>query len=161
MTHDEVLKTFVYEPDTGLLRRVLGGRKPYPWRKIGKNGRYLACTVNGENVYLHRAVFLYHHGYMPDFIDHVDRDTTNNRVSNLRPATNAQNQYNSPRKVNNRSGAKGVVFHPKCVRKPWQAKIVVSGKVVSLGYYKTVEEASSAYESGAKKHAINFAFKGQ
>ncbi len=36
MTQDEVKELFVYEPPTGLLRRV-GGRKPYPWHGTGKN----------------------------------------------------------------------------------------------------------------------------
>lgn len=36
MTQDEVRKLFAYEPDTGLLRRISGGGKPYPWRGIGR-----------------------------------------------------------------------------------------------------------------------------
>lgn len=161
MTQDELLSIFTYEPDTGLLRRHSGGRKPYPWRRTGKDGRYLVCTIGTKNIYLHRAVFLYHHGYLPEQVDHVDRDTTNNRVENLRAATNAENQYNGRRKSNNRSGAKGVVFHKACKSKPWQAKIVVDKRTVSLGYYATVEQASNAYEQGAKQFAKAFAFRGQ
>jgi hypothetical protein len=44
MTQDEVKALFVYEPLTGLLRRV-GGRKTYPWHGTGKNQRYLATTI--------------------------------------------------------------------------------------------------------------------
>lgn len=161
MTQDELKSMFVYEPETGMLRRYSGGRKPYPWRRTGKNGKYLACSIGAECLYLHRGVFLYHHGYLPEHVDHIDRDTTNNRIENLRPATNAQNQYNGHRKINNRSGAKGVVFHPKCPIKPWQAKIVVDKRTVSLGYYPTVAQAANAYEQGAKHFAKAFAFKGQ
>lgn len=157
MTHDELLQLFVYEPDTGMLRRISGGRKEYPWRAIGYKGRYRAFTHQGKTYYLHRLVWLYHHGYTPAMIDHIDGDPSNNRIENLRECTNAQNQYNGPRKCHNRSGCKGVVFHPKCPRKPWQAKIAKAGRVFSLGYYATLEEAAAAYAAGAAKHAGEFA----
>lgn len=160
MTQAELQRLFAYEPDTGLLRRVSGGRVSYPWRNIGADGRYQATTVNGVTIYLHRAVFLYHHGYLPEVVDHKDRNTRNCRIENLREATHAENQYNSRRKLNNQSGAKGVVFHPKCRTKPWQAKIVVNKKVVSLGYYPTVALAAEAYAKGAAQYAGEFAFGG-
>jgi len=157
MTHEELLRTFIYEPETGMLRRISGGRVPYPWRGAGKDRRYLLTTVRGENLYLHRLVWLYHHGYTPDTVDHINRDTRDNRIENLRPCSRAENQYNSKRKSNNRSGFKGIVFHPKCLRKPWQAKIVVEGKVVSLGYHPTKELAAAAYAKGAETYAGAFA----
>lgn len=159
MTHAELLHLFVYEPDTGMLRKVRNARKPYPWRGIGKDARYLATNHAGKTYYLHSLVWFYHHGYLPVRIDHKDLDTRNNHIENLRPCSNAQNQYNSARKINNKSGAKGVVFHPKCVNKPWQAKIVSAGKVISLGYYASVEEASAAYFRGAEVVAKEFARK--
>ena len=90
-------------------------------------------------------------------IDHIDGDPSNNRIENLRACTNSQNQFNSQRKCHNRSGCKGVVFHPKCPRKPWQAKIAKAGRVFSLGYYTTLEEAAAAYAAGAAEHAGEFA----
>lgn len=156
MTRDDIRGHFEYEPQTGMLRKKSKG-KPYPWRGIGKNRRYLATQFKGETLYLHRAVWLYHYGSVPDMLDHINGDPQDNRVENLRPCSNAQNQYNSGMKVNNRSGYKGVVFHPKCVSRPWQAKIVFRGKVVSLGYYATPELAAAAYAAGAKKYAKEFA----
>ncbi|WP_186276540.1 HNH endonuclease signature motif containing protein [Burkholderia gladioli] len=157
MTQDELRARFVYEADTGMLRQIVGGRKPYPWRAAGARKQYLMHTCKSGTIYLHQAVWLYHHGCIPPMLDHIDGNGLNNRIENLRVCTPAQNQYNSRRKVSNRSGHKGVVFHPKCPRKPWQAKIVVDGRVVSLGYYATVEEAGAAYAAGALKHAGEFA----
>ena len=37
MTQDEIRALFEYEPTAGMLRRKLGGRKPYPWRGAGKD----------------------------------------------------------------------------------------------------------------------------
>ncbi|RQS79777.1 HNH endonuclease signature motif containing protein [Burkholderia seminalis] len=155
MTRDELCATFVYEPETGMLRRIAGGRKQYPWRPAGKG--YLVHTYRSGSIYLHQAVWLYHHGVVPPMLDHINGDPNDNRVENLRPCTNSQNQLNSCRKVSNRSGHKGVVFHANCPGKPWQAKITVDGRRISLGYYATVEEAGAAYAAGALKHAGAFA----
>jgi hypothetical protein len=146
---------FVYEDD-GRLRKVLNARKPYPWRAIGYQGRYLACTFLGETIYLHRAVFLYRHGVLPATIDHADGDTTNNRIENLRACTPAQNQYNALKKSNNRSGFKGVAFC-RGYRHPWRARIVVDRQVICLGYFASAAEAGDAYAQGAKRYARSFA----
>lgn len=154
MTNEELHRMFVYE-ETGLLRRV-GGRKEYPWRPIGVNGRYLATTVSGVTYYLHRLVWQYHHGFVPTMIDHINGKFSDNRIENLRECTNAQNQYNSPRKANNKSGFKGVAYCPM-YRRPWRARIVSDGKVILLGYFKTKEEAAAAYATHAPSIAGDFA----
>jgi hypothetical protein len=155
MTYEEVHSLFVYEPETGQLRRI-GGRVDYPWRGIGTGRRYLATTVAGKTYYAHRLVWLYHHGETPAMIDHINGDFRDNRIENLRACTNAQNQYNGPRKSHNRSGYKGVAFC-KGYRKPWRARIIVDKQPVELGYYDTPEAAASAYAEGAKRYAREFA----
>lgn len=157
MTHEELLQTFVYEPETGTLRKIKNARKPYPWRGAGKDRRYLITTIDGEHIYLHRLVWFYHHGRMPTMVDHINGNTRDNRIENLRECTAAQNQYNSSKKRNNAAGHKGVVFHRNCQSRPWQAKIAKAGRVFSLGYYATKEEAADAYAAGAIKHAGEFA----
>ena len=156
MNQDQVRQLFEYEPDTGMLRRK-GGRKAYPWRGAGRGRRYLLTTVNGRSYYLHRLVWLYHRGDPPAMLDHVNGDTRDNRIENLRECTNAQNQYNVPRKSNNTHGHKGVVFHAKSKGKPWQARITVAGRKVSLGYHETKELAAAAYAAGAAQIAGAFA----
>ncbi|WP_179038262.1 HNH endonuclease signature motif containing protein [Limnobaculum xujianqingii] len=156
MTQNDAKKLFVYEQLTGMLRRM-GGRKPYPWHGTGKDRRYLATSIGTKTYYLHQLVWLYHHGYIPKMIDHINRNPRDCRIENLRPCTNAQNQYNIAKRGHNTSGFKGVVFHPRCSRKPWQAKIVVRGKVKSLGYYPTKEQAAEAYAKGASFYAKEFA----
>lgn len=139
---------FTYESDTGMLRR-LGGRKPYPWRGTGSNRRYLAFSLpGGRALYLHRAVWLWHHGVLPAAIDHIDGNPLNCRIENLRPCTNAENQFNSSRKKNNRSGFKGVV-HRRGYRQPWQARITIDGKPILIGGFDTPEEAHAAYATVA------------
>jgi hypothetical protein len=155
MDQTKVREMFVYEAE-GLMRRI-GGRVDYPGRRIGKDGRYLAWDYKGKTYYLHQLVWLYFNGYIPKIIDHINGDTKDNRIENLRECSCAQNQYNSPRKLNNKSGYKGVVEHKNCSVKKWQAKIVVNKKVVSLGYYASAEEAGEVYVKAAKAYAGNFA----
>lgn len=157
MTNEQLRELFFYEPWSGMLRRVVGGRQPYPWRKIGTQGKYLATTVEGVTHYLHRLVWQYHTGKVPTAVDHINGNTGDNRIENLRECTNAQNQYNSRKKLSNKAGFKGVVFHPKCKSKPWQAKIAASGRVHSIGYFATPEEAHAAYAAYAPKIAGEFA----
>lgn len=157
MNQSELHALFDYEPGVGMLRRKAGGRKPYPWHGAGKGRRYLVHCYGAKSIYLHQAVWLYHHGYVPAMLDHINGDPQDNRIENLRECTNSQNQFNSARKVNNKSGYKGVVFHAKAKHKPWHAKINVAGRRVSLGYHATKEEAAAAYAAGAAKFAGEFA----
>ena len=155
MDQATIRKLFIYEPETGTLKRI-GGRKDYPWHGCGKDRRYLAFSYGRKKIYLHQAVWLYHKGWLPCMLDHRDNDQSNCRIENLRPCTNAQNQYNAEKKINNRSGFKGVAFC-KGYRKPWRARIIVEKTVIELGRYSTPERAAAAYAEGAQRYAGAFA----
>jgi len=119
------------------------------------NGRqYRKMSINKKIVYVHHAIFLLHHGYLPSYIDHIDGNPLNNRIENLRSATQSQNMGNSKLKKNNSSGYKGVTFRKDT--KKWNASIMVNGKHISLGCYKTKEEARDAYIIGSKKYFGEF-----
>lgn len=98
---------------------------------------YLKASVGGKPYRIHRLVFLYHYGYMPSQVDHIDGNRTNNRIENLRQATSAQNNQN--RTPTGSSGIKGVRWHKQS--KKWVASINVNGKSVHLGSFLTIEEA--------------------
>ena len=103
--------------------------------------------LDGKNYRLHRLIFLYHHGYLPNIIDHIDGNNTNNIIENLRPATVKQNGQNRSKQKNNTSGHKGVYFH-KSTQK-WVAYCDED----SLGYYDTSDEAAEKVSSYRKmKH---------
>jgi hypothetical protein len=84
-----------------------------------------------------------------DIVDHCNGNGLDNRRSNLRLASAAQNCANRRRARNNTSGAKGVVFVAK-EGKFW-ARIMANGRRVSLGYYGTAEQASAAYQEASKR----------
>lgn len=153
MEQEFLRKWFDYNETEGLIC-LIPGRGRHPWVPTGP---YLSLNIGQEKFYLHRLVWQYHTGEVPRRIDHRDGNKRNNLIGNLRLCSAAQNQYNSARKINNKSGAKGVVLHKKCTHKKWQAKITVNKKIISLGYFATVDEARAAYNAAALVYAKEFA----
>lgn len=89
-------------------------------------------------------------------VDHINRNGLDNRRSNLRLATQAQNNANTGLRRNNTSGAKGVDRQAHASR--WRAQITVNGKAKFLGLFGTFDEASDAYAKAAAEHFGDFAF---
>jgi hypothetical protein len=84
-------------------------------------------------------------------VDHINRNTLDNRTKNLRFATKSQNQCNRSIQKNNRSGFKGVSFDSK--NNKWQAHICFNKKRKNLGRFNTKQEAYSAYcKASAELH---------
>ena len=54
------------------------------------NARYWSCNVCNKRVYLHRIIFEMHNGDTALEVDHIDRDTNNNRLENLRAVSRAE-----------------------------------------------------------------------
>lgn len=131
-----------YEPDGTLhWRNPVGTKmKRGPLGAPAGRGGRLQTPIDGTAHYVHRLVWLYHYGKWPTAqLDHIDRDKRNNRIGNLREATNAEN-------LQNRLPAKGgVSFDKRKGSRPWRARIMVNGRSISLGYYDTRDEAEAEY----------------
>ncbi len=93
----------------------------------------------------HRIIFFMHHGWLPEFVDHIDGDCTNNRIENLRAATASQNARNCKVYATNTTGAKGVYWH-KGIEK-WTAAIKKDGRLIHLGKFDHIFEAACARRS--------------
>lgn len=88
-------------------------------------------------------------------VDHKNLVRTDDRWSNLRPATRSQNFGNQRKYKNNTSGLKGVSWFKPTKR--WKAQIQIRGKKIALGHYATAEEAHAAYEKAAQQHFGEYA----
>ena len=89
-------------------------------------------------------------------IDHISRDTLDNRLINLRVASRSENNVNSKVRCDNTTGYKGV-YYVKGRGTPYWAYVKRNGKRYGLGMYKTAEEASKAYQQKAKELYGDFA----
>lgn len=107
---------------------------------------------------LHRVIWAMTKGAWPVlWIDHANGDPLDNRIENLREATPAQNNYNRAIQHNSKSGFKGVYKRKDTQR--YQACIRVNKKPIVLGYFRSAEEASEAYQAAALKYHGEFAKK--
>lgn len=103
------------------------------------NGRF-CVKINEKQYLIHRVVWLYHYGYMPEnFLDHIDRNPLNNRIENLREASKSCNAINCDLHSNNTSGIKGISFY-KSLNK-WKVTITSNKKQHYLGIFKNFDEA--------------------
>lgn len=112
--------------------------------QIDANG-YLVVSIKRVHYYIHRLVM-----NSPDEkIDHINGNKLDCRKSNLRLITHSQNIANSPKRINNTSGYKGVIFFKR--DSTWQAAITKDYKSIHIGYFSTAEEAARAYDKKAKE----------
>lgn len=144
----EILKEVIaYNRDTGEMTwRVTTSNKSIKGSAVGSvNENRVSVRVLGNRTRLHRLAWLYEYGYLPDTdIDHIDTNPKNNAISNLRLASRKQNSENVrlPNK-NNQAGFRGVFFSKK--DNLFIAKITNNYKSITVGYFKTAEDASDAY----------------
>ncbi len=130
-TKDEANSLFEYKD--GVLYT-----KPKPIGSVTGNG-YLESKVAGKPFKIHRMIFLMHHGYLPEIVDHIDGNPLNNKIENLRAATPSQNSYNQRIYKTNTSGVKGVCWDK--ARNRWTTQISYNRKKRHLGYYEDFDEA--------------------
>ena len=103
------------------------------------NKRYLRVYVDNKPYSLHRMIYLWHHGHLPKTLDHIDGDRANNKIENLREATQQQNCLNRKHHSNSKSPYKNVYWHQAMNK--WTVVMQVDGSRKQLGYYDNVELA--------------------
>ncbi len=140
-----------YDPETGIFvwigaigsnrgsgdGRLIGRRAGHHNKRRGR----ISIWVDGKSYLAHRLAWLYVYGQFPiRDIDHVNGDPKDNRIVNLREATPQQNARNRSHRSSNSTGYKGVRRHAG----KWQARVTVSGQIISLGCFDTIEAAHMA-----------------
>ncbi len=122
------------------------------------SGYRVVVVINGVIRYRYLIIWALHHGEWTLRLDHKNRDSMDDRIDNLRPATPLQNVANSTICRDNKSGFKGVTWF-KPARK-WRASMTVNNKHVSLGYFDDPVKAHEAYVKAAKERYGEFACDG-
>lgn len=119
------------------------------WSVVKKRGKiYFSKNFSKKRVELHRWIMGEPDG---NYIDHINGDTLDNTRKNLRICSNGANLRNhSHLRPNNTSGVTGVWFNKG--RNKWVAEIKVSYKKISLGYFKSIQDAIKARKKAEKKY---------
>lgn len=129
--------------DGKLIRRVRAGQNGCIGREAGylRRDGYLQIAIDRRVYLAHRLVWLWHKGYLPEHgVDHIDRNSTNNRIENLREVSQSCNMRNTPNRATNTSGVKGVSCAGHQTGK-WRVGILVRGRRVYLGLHTCFLEA--------------------
>ena len=122
------------------------------------NDGYRQIMIDCKVYRTHRLIFLYHHGWTPEIIDHVNQDPTDNRVENLRSATRVENAYNCAMRPDNTSGTKGVTWCKN--KRKWVARVYVDRTCINLGRFADKEEAVRIVKAARIQYHGAFASEG-
>lgn len=146
LTADLLREKLHYDPDTGVFTRRSGSGR---WAAGTVSGSfdesigYVRIFVDGRYYLAHRLAWLYTYGKWPaDQIDHINWNGRDNRICNLREATNAQNAQNRGPRVDTPHGCKGLYWNKRLGK--WIACAQVNGKIKHLGVFAEKDDAISA-----------------
>ena len=143
LTQEEAHRLFEYRDGVLYWKEMVTNRTG---KRVGKVAGYIhpkgyrIISVHGYQYKAHRLIFLYHHGYLPEFIDHANGVKDDNRIENLRAATKAENCRNIGTPAHNTSGIKGVSKMPRL--ETWRARLSINGKLFQVGGFKTEKLAA-------------------
>ena len=159
MDTQDIHSLFLYDKDSGLLtnrhkrnyRTVVGEEAGYIWvDKKRADHKYRVVKVYGKEYKVHRLIWMMVHGELPDGqIDHINGDTLDNRIDNLRVVNNMTNSKNRSIQSNNTSGYHGINQLPSG---NWRVRISHNRKRVNIGTFNTFEEAKAAREEAEIKY---------
>ena len=146
-------EVLAYNPETGIFTWKFGNKRNTKANQIAGSIRpegYRYICINYKNYRAHRLVWLYVYGQLPiSQIDHINGNKDDNRISNLREATHAENQQN-------KHSTKGYSWHK--TKQVWEAYIRINGKKNTLGYFKKEEDAQMARTVAKREHHSFFTF---
>lgn len=157
LTQERLKDLLHYDPETGIFNWLSRMSSKTPAGAIAGtlNSRgYVTITLNGKKLLAHRLAWLYMYGYLPPLkLDHKNRVRTDNRLANLRLATNQQNSLNQTVRRDNTSGIRGVSFDRS--RGKWRAHVGLNGKHVNLGRFESSHAASEARRAAEVRFEIS------
>ena len=152
LTQERLKSLFDYNPETGVFTwKTKTSNRVRVGDVVGcdDGAGYLQTTIAGIKYRLHRLAIFYMTGiWPPEYVDHINRIRHDNRISNLRPATRAENSHNKCKSSASSSGYIGVSWRPDLCK--WEARIAFSGRQKVLGYFATPKLASGAYQAAKR-----------
>jgi len=160
MNIDQLKSCFRYDPETGNIFWVAKGKGKIKKKPAGSKlyTGYIGICMGPKRILAHRIAWALHSGSWPDKqIDHINGIKTDNRIKNLRLATNSQNGKNHGKNKNNTSGYQGVSWDK--INNKWRALIKVDKKSICLGRHVLFEDAVKARQEAEEKYFGEWARK--
>lgn len=159
LTQERLKELLHYDPETGIftwkVSRGPARKGDVAGPRVSPRG-YSILRVDGPHYLQHRLAWLYVYGVFPILqIDHINGVRTDNRIQNLRLATNGENQSNAKLQKNNTSNYKGVSWVGWCNR--WCGYVYKHKKKVFNRYFVTKEEAIAAVRDARERFHGEFA----
>lgn len=152
-TQARLKELFDYDPNTGFVtRKIAVNNRARTGERLARKttGGYIQVCVDRRLYALHHLIWVWVYGEYPhEQIDHINRVRDDNRLSNLRPVTHAENMRNKATYSNNKSGMPGVMWYPPYSK--WIARIGHKGKKKHLGYFDSLAAAKAAYLSAKQQ----------
>lgn len=149
LSREELWERFEINKNGKLIYKI----SPAPIAKVGSvagtlsGDGYILVKIQGSPYLAHRIVYYMIKGKQPSILDHINGDRSDNRIENLRPATQSQNLANAKKYKKSSSSYKGVAWHNR--DKKWCANIKIEDKLKHLGYFTDEIEAAKAYDKAA------------
>lgn len=147
--YDPTTGIFIRKPIHGRGRCAAGIRADY----LRVDGYSYVC-VDRMSYLAHRLAWIYMTGVVPAYLDHINGMKSDNRIENLRIATQWQNQLNHSRSLRNTNGIKGVCWSTR--NKRWIAQSRMNSKSNWLGSFMTKDEAEAAVKAFRELHHGEF-----
>lgn len=117
--------------------------------------RYISVYINKKSVLLHHLILPFKKGY---YVDHINRNTLDNRRCNLRYLTPSESNFNRRIRKENISGCSGVTYDKKV--KKWRANFFLNKKRITLGFFRNLNDAIDARKSEEAKYFCFIPMKG-
>lgn len=151
-------RMFDYNQETGELTRAIKHGNQMKGATVGsvaiRDGkRYLQVMVNFKKMYVHRVIWIMVYGINPETVDHINGNSSDNRLCNLRSVSNLEQQRNLRRSSNNKSGVTGVHWcNTEC---KWVSRITVNRKTIKLAWEDDFFEAVCARKSAERRYGFH------
>ena len=162
LTQELLNELFEYQDGELYWKKTLNPNRVKVGSKAGSPGHgrcgllYMNVKLYGKQYRTHRLIFMMHHGYLPEVVDHINNNTLDNRIENLRACTYLQNNYNRKTKKKPKSGVRNVYAR----RGGYEVYLSVLGKQEYFGYYKDLELAELVASEARNKFHGTYANHG-
>ena len=146
---EDVRAMLDYCPETGVLRwkerdTAARGRNAKYAGKIAGNvhhSGYVRVRIDNVDYMAHRLAWAIYYERWPTLqIDHINRNRTDNRITNLREVTHVENNCNKDPRCDGKSKYKNVIWHSATGR--WRVRFRRGGREHNFGSYTCEEEAA-------------------